>query len=72
MEKLPDVLSDVQKENKIRDMRIMLKKQGVIDKDTENQQKNQQNRQKNQQKRRMFYYLKDNDSYIRLKKLLKK
>ena len=38
-DKLPDVLSDVQKENKIRNMLTMLKKQGVIDKDSENQQK---------------------------------
>lgn len=38
-DKLPDVLSDVQKENKIRNMLTMLKKQGVIYKDSENQQK---------------------------------
>ncbi len=38
-DKLPDVLSDVQKENKIRNMLTMLKKQGIIDKDSENQQK---------------------------------
>lgn len=38
-DKLPDALSDTQKENKIRNMLTMLKKQGVIDKDSENQQK---------------------------------
>ena len=38
-DKLPDALSDVQKENKIRNMLTMLKKQGIIDKDSENQQK---------------------------------
>ena len=38
-DKLPDVLSDVQKENKIRNILTMLKKQGIIDKDSENQQK---------------------------------
>lgn len=31
-DKLPDALSDVQKENKIRNMLTMLKKQGIIDK----------------------------------------
>lgn len=38
-DKLPDALSDAQKENKIRNMLTMLKKQGIIDKDSENQQK---------------------------------
>ena len=38
-DKLPDALNDVQKENKIRNMLTMLKKQGIIDKDSENQQK---------------------------------
>lgn len=38
-DKLPDVLSDVQKENKIRNMLTALRKQGIIDTDTENQQK---------------------------------
>lgn len=38
-DKLPNVLSDVQKENKIRNMLTALKKQGIIDTDSENQQK---------------------------------
>ncbi len=38
-DKLPNALSDVQKENKIRNMLTMLKKQGIIEKDSENQQK---------------------------------
>ncbi len=38
-DKLPDVLSDVQKENKIRNMLTALRKQGIIDTDSENQQK---------------------------------
>ena len=38
-DKLPDALNDTQKENKIRNMLTMLKKQGIIDKDSENQQK---------------------------------
>ena len=45
-DKLPDVLSDVQKENKIRNILTMLKKQGIIDKDSENQQKYSENQQK--------------------------
>lgn len=38
-DKLPDVLSDIQKENKIRNMLTALRKQGIIDTDSENQQK---------------------------------
>ncbi len=38
-DKLPAVLSDVQKENKIRNMLTALRKQGIIDTDSENQQK---------------------------------
>jgi len=38
-DKLPDVLSDVQKENKIRNMLTALRKQGIIDTDSDNQQK---------------------------------
>ncbi len=38
-DKLPDALSDVQKENKIRNMLTALRKQGIIDTDSENQQK---------------------------------
>lgn len=37
-EKLPDVLSDNQKENKIHNLLASMKKQGIIDKDSENQQ----------------------------------
>lgn len=38
-DKLPNVLSDAQKENKIRNMLTALRKQGIIDTDSENQQK---------------------------------
>lgn len=38
-DKLPDALSDVQKENKIRNMLTALRKQEIIDTDSENQQK---------------------------------
>ena len=38
-DKLPDALSDVQKENKIRNMLTALRKQGIIDTDSDNQQK---------------------------------
>ena len=38
-DKLSDALNDVQKENKIRNMLSALKKQGIIDTDSENQQK---------------------------------
>lgn len=38
-DKLPNALSDVQKENKIRNMLTALRKQGIIDTDSENQQK---------------------------------
>lgn len=38
-DKLPDVLSDNQKENKIRNMLTSLRKQGIIDTDSGNQQK---------------------------------
>lgn len=38
-EKLPDALSDTQKENKIRNLLTSMKKAGVIDTDSENQQK---------------------------------
>ena len=38
-DKLPNVLSDIQKENKIRNMLTALRKQGIIDTDSENQQK---------------------------------
>ena len=37
-DKLPNVLSDTQKENKIHNLLASLKKQGIIDKDSENQQ----------------------------------
>lgn len=38
-EKLPDALSDTQKENKIRNLLTSMKKAGVIDTDSDNQQK---------------------------------
>lgn len=38
-EKLPDVLSDTQKENKIRNLLTSMKKAGLIDTDSDNQQK---------------------------------
>ena len=38
-DKLPDALSGVSKENKIRNMLTTLRKQGIIDTDSENQQK---------------------------------
>ena len=38
-DKLPDALSNLQKENKIRNMLTALRKQGIIDTDSENQQK---------------------------------
>lgn len=38
-DKLPDALNNTQKENKIRNMLTALKKQGIIDTDSENQQK---------------------------------
>ena len=38
-DKLPDVLNDAQKENKIRNMLTALRKQDIIDTDSENQQK---------------------------------
>lgn len=38
-DKLPDVLNETQKENKIRNMLTALRKQGIIDSDSENQQK---------------------------------
>ncbi|MCI8940511.1 MAG: hypothetical protein HFH12_11075 [Dorea sp.] len=38
-DKLPDALNDVQKENKIHNMLSALKKQGIINTDSENQQK---------------------------------
>lgn len=38
-DKLPDALSDLQKENKIRNMLTALRKQGIIDTDSKNQQK---------------------------------
>ena len=38
-DKLPNVLSDVQKENKIHNLLASLKRQGIIGKDSENQQK---------------------------------
>ena len=38
-DKLPDALNDVRKENKIRNMLSALKKQGIINADSENQQK---------------------------------
>lgn len=37
-DKLPNVLSDTQKENKIHNLLASLKKQGIIGKDSENQQ----------------------------------
>ena len=37
-DKLPDVLSDSQKENKMRNLLTSLRKSGVIDKDSSNQQ----------------------------------
>ena len=38
-DKLPNVLSDVQKENKIHNLLASLKRQGIIGKDSENQQR---------------------------------
>lgn len=38
-DKLPDALSDKQKENKIRNMITALRKQDIIDTDSENQHK---------------------------------
>lgn len=38
-DKLPDALNDKQKENKIHNLLTSLKKQGIIDKDSLNQQK---------------------------------
>lgn len=37
-DKLPDALSDAQKENKIHNLLALLRKQGIIGKDSENQQ----------------------------------
>lgn len=38
-DKLPNVLSDTQKENKIRNLLTSMKKVGIIDTDSDNQQK---------------------------------
>ena len=37
--KLPEALSDTQKENKIRNLLTSMKKAGIIDTDSDNQQK---------------------------------